>query len=335
MPESAVFESTAPTSPASPPLTRRAWLTGSLFAALGLVARAGEPKHAPADSAPADTIAALQAEARKAGLGPFETTETPHFLGIGDGRGSYRQAALEICQELAKAYQKHFREKGFTSISLPERPLTVVTLKDRTSYEKFLGEDAGAEVGGHYDLDANRLVIFDFRPPVNEPIANAERVNTFTLVHEGLHLLTFNTGLLDRGADVPLCISEGLAAYGETWRASARKPIGQRNGLRADVLAKQADLPAAWLPAGKLLSQDELLNDDDTAQLAYAQSWLLVYYLMKTSSKLRGFRAYLEAIRERKDASHRMDDASKHLGDLDRLDRELRKHAQRVLENRA
>lgn len=148
-------------------LSRRAWITGSLVGGLGLLARAGEPKGAGAVDATAGTIEKFQAEARKTGLGSFRTTETAHFLGIGDGPERYRRRALEICQELAAAYQKHFREKGFTTVALPEDRLTVVTLKDRASYEKFLRENAGPDVGGHFDLDANCLVIYDFRPPAD------------------------------------------------------------------------------------------------------------------------------------------------------------------------
>jgi hypothetical protein len=317
--------------PAGRPLpSRRAWLAGSLIAGAGWLARGAELQGA---ATPAETVEAIQREARQAGLGPFETAETKNFLGIGDGPGPYRQSALDICQELATVYLKHFRDKGFSALALPERRLAVVTLKDRTSYEKFLGESAGPDVGGHFDLDANRLVIYDFRPPVNEPVANAMRVNTFTLIHEGLHLLTFNTGLLNRGGDVPLCVSEGLAAYGEAWRPSVRTPFGLHHAYRREELAK-ADLATVWITAGKLIARDGLLEDGETAQLGYAQSWLLVHYLMRTPARLRGFRAYLAAITHRKDASHRLDDAAAHLGDLDRLDRDLKKHARRVLEER-
>jgi hypothetical protein len=322
-----------PTAPGA--LSRRAWLAGSVIAGLGMTARGAGPEARGSEDGSADAIRTVQAEARKAGLAEFRTSETKHFLGIGDGPEAYRRRALDICQELATAYQRHFRDKGFAGISLPERRLVVMTLKGRESYEKMLGEKAGPDVGGHFDLDANRLVIYDFRAPAGEPVANAERVNTFTLVHEALHLLTFNTGLLNREGDVPLCVSEGLAAYGEVWRPSTRAPFGQHNSFRRGVLAQEADLPEAWLPVAKLLGDDTLLSDDGTAQLAYAQSWVLVHFLMRTPAKLRGFRAYLAAIRERTDGSQRLEDASKHLGDPDRLDRDVRKHAGRLLEERS
>ena len=51
----------------------------------------------------------------------------------------------------------------------------------------------------------------------------ASHRNMETLAHEGTHQLSFNTGLLSREGDMPLCIVEGLGTYGE-----ARKTSGQR-----------------------------------------------------------------------------------------------------------
>ena len=72
-------------------------------------------------------------------------------------------------------------------------------------------------------------------------------------------------------------------------------------------------------------------DDADLRLLAYAESWLLVYHLMKDSARLPGFRTYLAAIRNHRDASSRLDDARAHWGDLDRLDQELRRASIRLL----
>ncbi len=97
--------------------------------------------------------------------------------------------------------------------------MTVITLKDDSSFRAFIGADPGDDVGGHYDLETNQLVVFDFRDKKEDKPGNAERVNLFSLIHETAHMLCFNTGLLSRQADVPDCISEGLATFVEMWRA--------------------------------------------------------------------------------------------------------------------
>ena len=58
----------------------------------------------------------------------------------------------------------------------------------------------------------------------------------------------------------------------------------------------------------------------------YAQSWLLVHYLMSEPSTRVSFRLYLKAIRGRVNPLYRLEDAQAHLGDLDRLNREMQEY---------
>lgn len=306
-------------------LSRRRWLIGSVLGTFELAASA---RGGPA--APADEEAEIRAAGRKAGLAPFRATETEHYLGIGDAPDAFRDQALRICKELAAVYQKHFRDKGF-AVVFPGRRLTVVTLKGQASYNAFLGKGAGEAVGGHYDLDTNRLVIFDNRPRRSDLAAPPGRINTFTLVHEALHQLAYNTGLLDRRADVPVASSEGLAMYGELWQPNRRAILGQTNRPRLQVLIDHGNKPEDWIPIGTLLADDAPFQDAEEQQLAYAESWVLVHFHLKTPARLPKFRAYLDAIRPRRDGAHRLDDAQAHLGPFDRLDTELRKHAARLI----
>ncbi len=302
-------------------LTRRGWLVGSLVAGWGLAARAGLGTREQSD---------VEALARKAGLPPFRSSETEHFFGIGDAPDPYREQALRIGETLATAFQKHFRGKGF-DVNLPKHRLTVVTLAGPDSYAAFLGRDPGQVIGGHYDLDTNRLVIFDFRPDAANLAADPQRINTLTLIHEATHQLTFNTGMLDRVGDIPLCLSEGLAMYGEVWRPTGRPQpqMGAINTPRLQALAQGA----AWIPLDRLLNDDEPLRAEVTQQQAYAQSWLLVHALLTSPNRatLTGFRTYLDALRGRRDPKYRLDDATTHLGNLDRLDRMLQQAARRRL----
>jgi hypothetical protein len=303
-------------------LTRRRWLAGALLGGLAIAARAEEPGGGSADD-----LAEIQARAGKAGIGPFRSSETEHYLGIGNAPDDHRNQALRICEELATVYQKHFQSKGFT-VELPKRRLTVVTLKDLASYAAYLGEDPGPVEGGHFDLDTDRLVIFDFLSKAANLAAAAARVNTFTLVHEALHQLTFNTGLLNLKGDVPTAISEGLAAYGELWQRRPRPiTLGGANIQRLRVFVQHPDQAGEWIPLATLLTDDELFANEEKQQLAYAQSWALVHYLMKTATALPKFRAYLAAIRERRDAGKRIADVEASLGPIEVLDRAVRKHA--------
>ena len=308
-------------------------MLGSLFGTMGLATTGW--CSAPTESTAAD-LAPIFARAKKAKLGEFKVNESKekHYVGIGDAPADFRAEAVSICETLAKVYRDYFETKGF-KVGSPESRLIVIILKDKESYKAFVGDvagaDVGAEVGGHYDVEANQLVVFDSTHNDNGLAASA-RVNTFTLVHEAIHQLTYNTGLLERQGDVPVAISEGLATFGELWQhTNRRSTLGVRNSARLAVFS-QPDGQGAWIPVEEILTKDDLFADPDTTQVAYAESWVLVHYFLRTTpSKLTKFRAYLDALRKRRDPSHRLEDARTHLGDLARLDKDLKQYANKQI----
>jgi hypothetical protein len=275
----------------------------------------------------ADEIASVQSHAKKAGIGPLSSGGTTRFLGLGDAGDRFRKSALSICESLATAFLPHFHEKGF-HLTLPKRRMTVITLKDEASYAAYLGEEPGTRVGGHYDLETNRLVMFDFRPSRDamQVEADPELVNLLALVHETTHLLCFNTGLLSRQTDVPDCVSEGLATYVEVWRKKPPTKIGAVNGpwLRFLLAAPQL------MPMADLLATDESFWNDKTQDLSYAQSWLFVHYMLKYDTPRRSFQSYLAGILAQSTAAQRLEYAEKHLGSLKTLDRDLSRYLKRL-----
>ena len=68
---------------------------------------------------------------------------------------------MKICELLYEVYRDYFETKDF-QVESPEHRLIVVVLKDKTSYKAYVGGPVGAEVGGHYDVEENQLVVFDF-----------------------------------------------------------------------------------------------------------------------------------------------------------------------------
>lgn len=306
---------------ASTPCTRRQCLGGlSLCALAGLAA--DEPLQA--SRADVDLADAVRKRLAGAGLKNVGSGTTEHYLGVGDAPAAFRGKALKLCEDLASTFLKHFKTKGF-ELAMPRGRLGVVALADRTSYAKFKGVDeVGDAEGGHYDVDSNLLAVFDFLDR-RGPGGNVRRVNTFTLVHEAVHQLTYNTGLLDRRGDVPLAVSEGLATYGELWQLGNPR-IGQVNGYRLDVLTNPPP-GAEWVDLGRLLTEDKLFDDMTMEQQAYAESWLLIYELMQSKAGAKKLLAYLQAIRPRRDPGQRVADAEGALGDLTRLDNALKKRA--------
>jgi hypothetical protein len=314
-------------------VSRRSWLACvllSLNAGSATSPLAWSMQVAGAESSEAEEIALVQADAKKAGLEPFARSRTDHFLGLGDANARFRNDALKICESLQSEFLRHFHGKGF-EVALPKKRLSVITLEGTASYKAFTGEEPGAFDGGHYDLDTNRLVMFDFRPNGEGPdvVANPVRVNRLALVHETTHLLCFNTGLLSRKTDVPVWVSEGLATYVEMW-SSKQTPIGEPNRPWIYHMNQARNTGTSWIPIANLVASDKSFDDKKTAELSYAESWLLVHYLMKSPQQLPKFRAYLAGLQTDKGAINRVEYAEKHLGPLKNFDRELARYLKRV-----
>jgi Protein of unknown function (DUF1570) len=309
-------------------ISRRRWL--SLAGAVCTIAVTG------ADQPPAagdDEILQqeIEAHAKKVGIAPFRSSRTEHYLGTGDAPDLFREKALRICEWLVRDFLSHFIAKGF-EVKAPNKRMPVVTLLDAKSYAAFAGAQAPLGVAGFFDGATNRLVIFDNRAQGEALREQAERDNLLALAHEAMHQLTFNTGLLNLAGDVPTCINEGLATYAEVRRPNGSTKLGQLNLRRLKGMTDILAAGSSWIPLEKLLVDDDLFlgnGDNNVIQLAYGQSWLLIYAFMSQPRPTQ-FRDYLKAIEERKDPTHRLDDAQKHLGDLNKVDQQLQQFAARL-----
>jgi hypothetical protein len=295
------------------PISRRSWLMGALaVSALG----AWRPDHPELDK--------IRAKGRQAGMEGFDESESTHYLGIGDSPRRFREEALGVCEAVLTDYRKSFTEKGF-KLTEPKGKLVVVILNGPKSYAMFEGGFVDDVVGGHFDLKDNHLVMFNFKGIGANPKAPvAEEDNTLVLVHEAIHQLTFNTGILALEADVPLCVAEGFATYGETWRPRKKGQIGTLNRRRIKGLTDSLQEGQKWIPLATLLAEDQLLNEAKTEQIAYAESWMFINKMLKDPAKRSQFRNYLDVLRNHPEPGKRIEIATTHLGDLEKLDREIR-----------
>jgi len=293
------------------------------------------PKLSPAEEAERELARALE-RARAATSRPLFTLHTEQYQAVGDAAESFIKITLSDCENIADDFLGYYQGQGF-DVKRPDRRLTLVVFHDERPYREFARRFArGVTVytWGFYSRAENWLVLFDFRNvPVNEQGAGHKSVRT--LAHESTHQLSFNTGLLSRQADAPRAVVEGLASYGETRPLHGHGAPGQINGALLDDLA-HIQRRVTWISAADLLTDDAATfgTSLDQTLLAYAQGWLLVYYLMKSPSRLPQFQAYLKTISTRANKNHRYDDAEKHFGDLDRLDQELRREAIRLQQAR-
>src|SRR5262249_10358627 len=158
---------------------------------------------------------------------------------------------------------------------------------------------------GLYHPKSNRLVVYDyaknrsFEETKRLARAEARRINSDldrrryidtlnrrasefrteanigTVMHEVAHQLSFNCGMLNREADVPFWVAEGLATYCEATENGAWQGIGEPNPERIMPLVGPVRGQGPLIKLNDLVTRDDWMRDTRTALLAYAQSWAL------------------------------------------------------------
>jgi hypothetical protein len=163
---------------------------------------------------------------------------------------------------------------------------------NRVRMYDITGADALRAAGVGMRRGSRREVSQMLALPAAEPLVA-------TVVHEATHQVCFNTGLLQRYADLPLWLVEGMAAYFEAPGAGGSRGWSGIGRVNARRLATFRSNLAKWTPATltSLIATDDRLRDPRTAGEAYADAWALNYFLFKKREK--GYVAYVQALGQR------------------------------------
>jgi Protein of unknown function (DUF1570) len=307
-----------------PRISRRDWLAAAAAGlAMGRTVRADDAKLSPEEAKTRDEILARAKELRITGMKP---RITKNFLAVGNAADVFMTQATDIAEDLLADYMEYFQARQFP-IHPPERRLTLVILATPKQQIQFLGDDdPTTDAYPVFDPDSNRLVFFDLRAGGVKLRGKRERGNTVLLSHETSLLLFENTGLLHPEADVPTAVKDGLADMLENRHPTGRSPVGKPNTGRLAQFELGRARP--WIPVARLLEDEKLFEGEAvTRHLAEAESWMMVDLLVRSKERLPAFVHYLEAINARREEGHRLEDARAHLGDLDKLDKELQTRA--------
>jgi hypothetical protein len=235
----------------------------------------------------------------------FKVHHTAHYVICYNTSPAYAQWCGTLYERLYKAFFAYWGQRGF-ELHDPESPLLAVVFEDKSSYVRFtraeLG-DAAEAIVGFYSPISNRVNMYDLtglegvRRP-GERIGTAARISQLlsqegalatvaTIVHEATHQLAYNCGLQTRLAANPVWVSEGLAMFFETPDLSNTKGWSGIGGVNRARLVQfhqyLRNRPDDSLTT--LLSDDRRFHDPKSATSAYAESWALNYYLLRTRSK--------------------------------------------------
>lgn len=224
-----------------------------------------------------DSMAERMKEEMPAG---FSVYQTAHYVIVHNTSDAYvRQVGL-LFEQLYRGFYSYWKNQRW-KLPEPKYPLVALVFADRTDFLKHatteVGETANMVIG-YYHLSSNRMTTFN--------MPNLER-NVATIIHEATHQLAYNCGVQQRFADNPMWVSEGLAMFFESpdFKSMSRwRGVGRVNHVNLDRWRKYISTrPQDSLAT--LLSDDSRFRDANTAGEAYAESWSLTYFLLKTKRK--------------------------------------------------
>ncbi|MBI2826369.1 MAG: DUF1570 domain-containing protein [Planctomycetia bacterium] len=283
----------------------------------------------------------------------FQVHTTPHYVIVYNTSRAYAQWCGQLFEKLYRAFTSYWTKQGF-ELATPRFPLVAVVFADQPSYARFstaeLGDATNAIIG-YYSLATNRMTMYDLtgieslRAPgdrrgstaqINAMLDRPEAERTVaTVIHEATHQLAFNCGLQTRYSDIPLWVSEGIAVYFETPDLSNSKGWRNSGGINPARLAAYLEY-AQRRPADSLrtlIADDARFRDTKKAIDAYAEAWVLSYFLIHQRPKQ--YRQYLLMLSEKKqllwdDPQRRVDEFTTAFGDLDALDVQMQKYVNRL-----
>lgn len=296
-------------------------------------------------------------------LSPAARFESKHFIAYSNAEDDFTILRLNNCELIYDLFFDHFRKKGFR-VREPLTKMMVAIFESQAGFEAYVGQKLPDAVTGLYHPKSNRLLVYDYATNrdfvgaksqartvakrIGSDMARRRFIDTMnrrssefrteanisTVMHEVAHQLSFNCGLLNREAEVPFWLAEGLATYCESTKDGAWQGIGEMNPERLQPLQVQIQGRGRLIPMTDLIERDDWMKDTRLALLAYSQSWALFRMLME--EKPREFRTYLSTIYGRKVSASRLADFGQAFGgDVNRLDLRYQEYMREMVDRHA
>lgn len=206
--------------------------------------------------------------------------QTKHFTLIGDV-DEIKLKELGISLEQFRGSVEHLS----SGINLNASVETIVIVfKDRIAFKPFNIRNGA----GYFQTGRNANYITLTNETAGEQ--NPQRV----IYHEYVHSLIRNTF----GRDVPLWFSEGLAEYYSTLRIKDEQNIILGGVVRSHVrqIRKQG-LQISLKTLFSIGDDSPYYNEDDKKNIFYAESWLLMHYLIQKKG-MPAIKKFIQALKD-------------------------------------
>lgn len=234
-------------------------------------------------------------------MGRGEVVTTQHFVICSAASPHYTRFCGQLLERVATQFPLTLNKCEIDLLEIPSGLAVMIfaTSADlKTFAEKQHPEVDFSDTPGYYSVTHNQILFSadqdDRNARSNSDIARSLKRSPRiieTMVHETVHLLQYNSGLMNRFAANPTWIAEGMAVYFEP--ASLRSSLlwskaGGTNELHLEGLKAAAQGRDFRLPLQALFTDDQTFANAQSVRSAYAESWAVTWTLMKRHPEAYG-----------------------------------------------
>lgn len=228
--------------------------------------------------------------------GGFVVQQTEHFVICSNASELYTDYCGRLLEKVVREYVELMTRLKIQLQPLPKQ-LPVIIFRRSEGLQQHASRQhpnvSFADVPGYYSMTFNQMLVaglsgdrtFTSRGDVVRELKTDLR-QVETIVHEAVHQLAFNSGLQVRMADNPMWFSEGLAVYFEHANGSGNalwSGPGGVNRIHRPGFVRAVVNEEPVIPLEQLVTSDAVFQSDDPTIIAaaYAESWALVYHLIR------------------------------------------------------
>lgn len=228
-------------------------------------------------------------------------TITDHFVICSAASPKYTQFCGQLLERVVEQFPVTLKKAGVELEPIPSG-LSVLIFMSSADLQAFARQQHPevdfTDTPGYYSVTHNQILFSaDYDDPTarsNSEIARSLRKSprtVETMVHETVHLLQYNSGLMNRFAANPTWLAEGMAVFFEP--SSSRSSMlwsraGDINSLHLEGLKVAAAVSDFELPFETLLTDDQAFARTDSVRSAYAESWAITWTLIKRHPEAYG-----------------------------------------------
>jgi tetratricopeptide (TPR) repeat protein len=246
-----------------------------------------------------------------AGEARWREASSRHFVIYSEQSESELRRFAEELERFDRTLRLHLQRPDPTRS--PATRLTVYLLQDLETLRRFFDSNT---IAGIYFPRASGSVSFTSQQRRDRGQDDDRSITPqIVLFHEYTHHFVFNNFAF--GA--PLWLSEGYPEFWSTVRFDDEGNVSV--GIPAWHRNSELSL-ARPMRVQELLTLRRPIRDEETELVAYGKGWLLTHYLHSDPSRIQLLNAYLQALGEGKSDA----EAAAIFGDLDQLDREVRRY---------